>query len=484
MCLNGRLDPIVFLQDPPYSVEETTLEFYDGVTGNSQQTTQSRIRTLGNIVRYIHDKKSSTPSLKDLEYHPECGSAVAGPNWKAGQGAKQWARGEAHPFTERDNRGKVYLYFCPHDATVALMSVQGIGWQGVPDEIKTTSVQLVRSTDADAYAGLSYSSKNISVPALSMLGPGFRQRVFTSRQVDGKSLMVGAPPCRYELRSAKGVPLITDENSTTGDMSASVAQIERGAARQITGEELNPKVLAVLTAGEGGHAGRLGVSPIDAAIATAAGKDAIATKTCRVLEFRAGARRGAVPLTSDEVRHLEASLPGQRAGAKTDDDRLRLVSVDSADADGMKCTYSTETASEARARWQAKTDANSYHSAIPANPAHAAGVTAYDLSLGAPCPVSEEDKTYLKYLCAVADWRTDWKRMKKNKNNPDATSILAHHASEKTPNALVLIDATYSYFTNGILPFDIAKDDIAVLQRPTLIVSHTVADRTFGKLPV
>lgn len=471
----------VILQDPPYSVEETTLEFYDGVTGNSQQTTQSRIRTLGNIVRYIHDKKSSTPSLRDLEYHPECGSTVAGPNWKAGQGAKQWARGEAHAFTERDNRGKVYLYFCPHDATVALKSVQGIGWQGVPDEIKTASVQLVRSTDPDAYAGLSYSSKNISVPALSMLGPGFRQRVFTSRQIDGKSLMVGAPPCRYELRSAKGVPLVTDENSTTGDMSASVAQIERGAARQITGEELNPKVLAVLTAGEGGHAGRLGVSPIDAAIAVSSGKDAIPTKTCRVLEFRAGARRGTLPLTPDEIRRLEASLPGQRSAAKADDDRLRLVSVDHADVNEMKCTYSTETANEARARWQAKTDANSYHSAVPANPAHAAGVTAYDLSLGIPFPVSEEDKTYLDYLCAVADWRTDWKNLENKQPSTNAEQILKYLAQEKTPNATALIGATFSYFTKGVLPRDIVREDTVELRRPNLIVSHTVADRSFGR---
>jgi hypothetical protein len=31
---------------------------------------------------------------------------------------------------DRDNRGKVYLYFCPEDMTVALPNVQGIGWQG------------------------------------------------------------------------------------------------------------------------------------------------------------------------------------------------------------------------------------------------------------------------------------------------------------------------------------------------------------------
>lgn len=477
---NYAADTLV-LQDPPYSVEETALEFFDGVTGNNQQTSQSRIKTLSNIERYINVNKSSTPSLKDLEFHSECSSAVAGPNWKAGRGARQWAMGEVHPFTERDNRGKVYLYFCPHDATVALESVQGIGWQGVPDQIKTTEIRLGSSAATEADPDSLYRSSNITVPVLSMLGAGFRQRIFTSRQVDGKSLLVGAPPCRYELRSAKGTWLLTEENSTTGNWSVSAAQIERGATRQITGEELNPKVQAILTAGEGGHTGKLAVSPIDAAIATAAGKDAIATRSYSLFEFRTGARRGAVPLAADEIRRVEDMLPSQRANATANDERLRVVSVDQADGGVIRCTYSTETANEARARWQAKTDANSYHSAVPANPAHAAGVTAYDLSLGAPLPVSDDDTTYLKYLCAVADWRTDWERMKKNKIDPDAKKILEHFALETTPNAVALITSTFSYFTSGVLPSEIAKDDIAKFPRPSLIVSHTVAERAFGK---
>ncbi|WLI90452.1 DUF3274 domain-containing protein [Massilia sp. R2A-15] len=472
----------LIVQDPPYSVEETTLEFLDGVTGYEQQTTQSRIKTLSNIVGYIYGRKSSTPSLKELEFPPACGSAVAGPNWKSGQGAKQWAMGEVHPFTERDNRGKVYLYFCPHDSTVALKSVQGIGWQGVPDEIKVKDVRLVRSFSMDGGAEYTSIEKNIRIPVLSTLGKGFRQRVFTSRQVDGKILQVGAPECRYELRSKSGVWLVTEDNSTTGKMSASVAEIERGATRQITGEELNPKVHAILTAGEGGHAGKLAVSPIDAAIATAAGTDAIPTSTCRAKEFRTGARRGAVPLTPDEIRQLESSLPGQRAGARSDDDRLRVVSVDYVDIDAMKCTYSTETANEARARWQAKTDASSYHSAVPGNPAHAAGVTAYDLSLGAPFPVSDDDKAYLDYLCAVADWRTNWRKMEVNEDNPKSKNILKHYSLEKDESAKALIVATFAYFTNGVLPDDIVKNDKASLPPPKLMVSHTVAERASGKL--
>ena len=44
-----------------------------------------------------------------------------------------WVDGQTVVFPERDNRGKVYLYFCPDDTTVALGDVHGIGTYGVPD---------------------------------------------------------------------------------------------------------------------------------------------------------------------------------------------------------------------------------------------------------------------------------------------------------------------------------------------------------------
>jgi hypothetical protein len=58
----------LILQDPPYSLEETNAEFYDGMTGDKQQTSQSRIKTLSNIINYINEKKASTPPLADLNF--------------------------------------------------------------------------------------------------------------------------------------------------------------------------------------------------------------------------------------------------------------------------------------------------------------------------------------------------------------------------------------------------------------------------------
>ena len=52
--------------------------------------------------------------------------------------AARMRRGGLHSLAwawqDRDNQAGVYLYFCPEDMTVALGNVQGIGWQGVPDQ--------------------------------------------------------------------------------------------------------------------------------------------------------------------------------------------------------------------------------------------------------------------------------------------------------------------------------------------------------------
>jgi hypothetical protein len=91
----------------------------------------------------------------------------------------------------------------------------------------------------------------------------------------------------------------------------------------------------------------------------------------------------------------------------------------------------------------------SYHSAIPANPAHAAGVTAYALSLGAPLPDSKDDRIYLEYLRAVADWRTDWEMIKRKRNDPTAAKIQGIKTKKNEAEAATLVDATYCYYTTG-----------------------------------
>jgi len=475
-------DTVIF-QDPPYGLEETLLEEHDGATGKREQTVQSRVKTLGNIVKYIHAKKAATPALAELDFRHKIGKGMAGPFWKPGVGAVQWVAPKEYPFVERDNRGKVYLYFCQHDSTVALRSVEGIGWQGVPDKIDAPAMRVKEQREGlHEWDGTELPTTD-TVSALAALGDGFRQRIFTSRIVKGQPVLVGAQPGTYEMRGKgsfwNALPFV-GEDSMTG--SAKSKGIERGAMRSITGEELKPPIRAVLTAGEAGHAGKLDNSPIDAAIAIAHG--GIDTDTAPMLDFRSAAsgRRGVLPLTADEKQQFENQLPGQKTNAAPSDadNRLHIISVDRAEKGGVWVTYSTETANEARARWQNQTDDNSYHSAIPANPAHAAGVTAYDLSLGMPLPITQKEKGYMDYWRAVADWRTNWKDLKNKQDDPTKKKIMEFKTKEKTAGATSLIDATFTYYSSGDLPPDIAVNDVVKLPIPTLIVSQTLRDRSHG----
>jgi len=466
---SGLAADTVILQDPPYSLEEAVMEGSE--VGGKQQTTQSRIKTLSNIIGYIGKKRVATPPLSDLTFKTgACWNGVAGPNWQPGAGAKQVVANQpANPysFTERDNRGKLYLYFCPHDQTVSLLNIEGIGWQGVPNKMSAPiHVDAAMSFDGSP----PQNTLSVDVPVFSTLDSAtFRQRMFTTEGVDGKpALLVGAAPGPAKIPAVTGGAFSPDK---------SVNFVASDRMRTINGEELNPKIAPVLTGGEGvgKNAGKLPVDAIDAAIAIT-GKGGMNTKTQTLpVTYTSG--------SNVDMDALENSLPYQDNTTDNFDERLHVVSVDGADGQSStaKVTYTTETPKEARKRWQHNYDDNSYHSSIPGNPAHAAGVMAYDLSLGKPLPVSDDDKAYLNYLCAVADWRTDWEGLTQSQK-PSDKKILEVKAKEGTAGAIDLLKATFNYFKTGVLPADIAdSNDIVKIGFPALITDYTVDDRFNGK---
>jgi hypothetical protein len=67
-----------------------------------------------------------------------------------------------------------------------------------------------------------------------------------------------------------------------------------------------------------------------------------------------------------------------------------------------------ETPEQAKARWLNQLSENSYHSSIVSHAAHSACATAYDLSVGESGILKDNDLTWMRFLRAVADWRTNW----------------------------------------------------------------------------
>ena len=150
------------MNNPPYSFPENSLDrrLYQGIN----QTSRARIETLKKIVKAFQERQATGPSLQELQ-HEKAATGLAGSRWGI---KKNHATGDEITFAERDNRGKVYLYFTPHDRTVALLNTQGIGWQGVPDsytaEWKDAKGEKIATTWTTLMEELGIS--------------GFRQRLF------------------------------------------------------------------------------------------------------------------------------------------------------------------------------------------------------------------------------------------------------------------------------------------------------------------
>jgi pimeloyl-ACP methyl ester carboxylesterase len=436
----------LILNHPPYGLGEPLLEAAQ--TLDLQQTTRARLTTLQNLVRVVTDKPHAEPPLSALENSQRWG--VCGPFWTAGE-ARRYEPGkpaDAHrTFAERDNRGKVYLYFCPEDLTVGLDNVIGIGSFGVPETITARGTPM-----------------STKLSALPSLGNRFFQRVFTMRKRGEHALPVGASPTTYCLRES-------GEDFHAYAPSADAANHRHlpdvGETRRITGEPLAPPCTPNLRYGELA-AGSLAVDPIDAAVAiTNKGIDGIRQE---VVDDPAGAQsdRRLYPGIHDpgELRRIEARLNADKEAA----DRCHLQKAVWVGPGKLQITRN-ETPNEARLRWQStQSMENSYHSAIVANPEHSRHVHAFDVAIAQGESVS--NPTFRELLVKLADWRV---LVSPRQTNPapllDHIKTNAFYA-DLPANVRTLTEANAHYYSDGTLPLEVMPE------RPpqATVVSETVRD--------
>ncbi|MCZ4303490.1 DUF3274 domain-containing protein [Zoogloeaceae bacterium G21618-S1] len=127
---SGADGPI--LNHAPYSLETLTLEAMQ--SHGPQPSRRTRTDTLANLCQPIDTQRLpgltarhivGTVSPPARRAAPRAGAAPSGGSERSEHGGSSM----------RDNHGKVFNYFCPHDQTVSLRNVQGIGWQGVPSAV-------------------------------------------------------------------------------------------------------------------------------------------------------------------------------------------------------------------------------------------------------------------------------------------------------------------------------------------------------------
>lgn len=327
----------LILNHSPYSLETPRLEGIQSF--GPQQSQRARTETLANLCRLI-----------DAQCMPGTAAAQLAASGIASSAA---AKIVAHM---RDNHGKIFNYFCPHDMTVSLRNVQGIGWQGVPPDVATR------------------------------FGPAFAQRMF----LHGRPLHT--PPGRIDLPDLqrKGAKVV-----------ATNADIPTGAPRDINAPALPD--LGYTFALPGGCA-TLGGSDWGVFSAAAAETgDNIVTETAYITDPRPGIPP-LVPgwsyrLSGPEITDLEAAFAAQ--GRPWD-----VISAVK-HFQGLQLTRRmTKEELESRARATATEVSN--HSAIVLDENAARCAMAFDIAVGR-CRSYDETRVdggaLWQELLRQADWR-------------------------------------------------------------------------------
>lgn len=517
----------LILTHPPYSLEDGPDMVWDiarGLDGKkntdpamephyrlirSHQTFRARLDTLINIVKGVSEAgaaNSGKPAFASLSDPDKNG--MVGPKWSAA--------------ADRDNRGKVYLYFCPEDMTVALGGVRGIGWQGIPDFMRGRGLTRPGQSDADTRGEMANTERQ----PLRELGERFYQRVFTNKRrpdpARGEPVLVGLPRHDFALRVRNEddhAHVATNARSSRNHLP--VAQWPpkrdtkrsdpkaREGIRDINGEPLRKPVAADLgTASEihansreaaGTHVherdadGPLErVDPIDADIAVSS-ENGVGRAWLYIEDDTAGrwdstrgeseanpaphVFAGVVQRADNKIREMEERL---NKGKRPDEQRYDVRAVfrcfeDSAvalRASGYLVEH-IELIDQARKRWRNSLSPKSFHGAIIGLVANHRDVTAWDVGIGGGRAASGSE--FYKYLCAVADWRMK-EVEKEDLQRPGIQTWLEFKADffefwdKEKPWRKEIIEGGKTYYSKGTLPTFLPN----IVQRPSVIVCETV----------
>lgn len=405
---NQRCADTVIMVDSPYSV-------LPSVTPKGSDTLSTLIRIVTATTQAPH----AQPPLAALR-HPQTYGGRSGPRWSPEQGTRLDKNQRLTVFPERDNRGKVYLYFCPDDTTVALKEVQGIGHFGVPDVLPN------------------------GTPAMRALHPlGFYQRLWTRRHRDGEPVLVGKT-VQPEMIRAGG------ESYYPAGLSipALITQkgIREGQERYINGEPLHPPHAPQMFGGEAitGSPSKPGKDRLDdVGKSVALGKEETPFHWIQM------------PAEYDPpmITQREA-LERFNAQSKDAEDHTRAVRKSARHSHHER----EETPREARARLEVDSSTwknNSYHSAVLRSPENHRWVTAMDIAIGqAKCL---DDPVMRAVLVAIADWKLDKRRFGQVCELPGWSRL--------SLEARALVEASHSYYQFGTFP----SEDLVSLTPPSLV---------------
>jgi len=386
------------------------------------------LATLINITTAVTQAPHAQPPLSALRDSKTYGGRT-GPQWSPTQGARKNKVGNLTVFPERDNRGKVYLYFCPEDTTVALDDVQGIGTYGVPNALPDGK------------------------PAMAALQPlRFYQRLWTKRHRKGEPVLVGDAIQQTVLREE-------GESRYPGGWSgaavASRAPIAKGEERLINAEPLSPPHAPQMFGGEAvtGTPTQAGLdSPDDVSIRSAQGNPVAKFKW-----FKVRTSPFLIDLEKERAQWNTGKEPGDRTEAMRQQLEYGNPRMNFQD---YYVIYREETPNEIQARMSVdpdEMDPNSYHSAVLRSPENQRWVTAMDIAIGQAH--SLDDPAMREILVAIADWKMDEATHTKIIKLPGWARL--------SGEAQALVTASYRYYEEGLFP----PSGLVSLTPPSLVAT-------------
>ncbi|OLL29065.1 hypothetical protein BTH42_24335 [Burkholderia sp. SRS-W-2-2016] len=123
MC-KTRAPDALFVMNSPYALDDKVT---DALTCGMEYPTQdARIKTFRNIAQRIRKDKHVFTEAELKQLH--CGASEDMNFWRPDNKRKSGVN-------ERDNHGRLYVYFTPHDRVMGITTLQSIGWQGVDDKL-------------------------------------------------------------------------------------------------------------------------------------------------------------------------------------------------------------------------------------------------------------------------------------------------------------------------------------------------------------
>ncbi|WP_028205803.1 T6SS effector phospholipase Tle3 domain-containing protein [Paraburkholderia nodosa] len=119
-----RAPDAVFVMNSPFALDD---KMTDALTcGSERPTAEARVKTFKAVANRIkQDKQVYTEEMmQQLHVGASQDMNFWRPDLKLNYGAP-----------ERDNHGRLYVYFTPHDRVMGAVPLQSIGWQGVSDKL-------------------------------------------------------------------------------------------------------------------------------------------------------------------------------------------------------------------------------------------------------------------------------------------------------------------------------------------------------------